>query len=266
MSEAPGIECRDLVCGYPERRVLENLDLKLLPGTVTALLGPNGSGKSTLLRTIAGLIPALSGEVLVAGRSVARMTVAERARQIAMVPQEEAVPYRFLVRDVVTMGRIPHSTGFFDTEEDRAVAADAMRQADCLELSSRPITELSGGEKQRVLLARAIAQSADVLLLDEPTSHLDVAHQLTALELVRKLAGAGRTVVAAIHDLNLASAIADRGVLLSEARVVREGPIREILESKDLDQVFAASFERVTISDGRLCVLPRGEGLPVAKG
>jgi len=131
---------------------------------------------------------------------------------------------------------------------------------DCLDLADRPITELSGGEKQRVLIARALAQNADVLLLDEPTSHLDVSHQLATRDLVRRLADEGRTVLAAVHDLNQASALADSGVLLANGGVVRHGPIAEILESPDLDKVFAATFERVFVSNGRLSVLPVGPG------
>jgi iron complex transport system ATP-binding protein len=258
VTAAKTLQCAGLSCGYHGRAVLSDVDLTFSPGSVSALLGPNGSGKSTLLRTLAGITAPLAGSVSLDGQAVERMDAAARAKRFAFVPQEEAVPFRFSVREVVAMGRIPHSTGLFDTEEDRAAAEDAMAQADCLDLADRPITELSGGEKQRVLIARALAQSGEVLLLDEPTSHLDVSHQLATRTLLRGLAAQGRTILAAVHDLNQASALADYGVLLSGGRIVRHGPMREILESPDLDRVFSATFERVTMANGMLTVLPSG--------
>ncbi len=250
----PPLQSRSLSCGHGARAVLEGVDLLLAPGEVVVLLGQNGSGKSTLLSTLAGTLRPLAGEVSLGGDALSRLSRIEIARRVAFVPQEEAAAFGFLVREVVTLGRLPRSTGIFDTAEDRRAAEDAMRQADCEDLADRPVTQISGGEGQRALLARALAQDAPVLLLDEPTSHLDVGHRIAAVRVVRALAEAGRAVLAAVHDLDLASALADRAILLANGRVSAQGPVREVLESPALDEAFGARFTRWESPDGRLRV------------
>lgn len=237
--------CRDLACGYPGRIVLEGVNLELRPGAKIALLGPNGSGKSTLLKTLCGAIPILKGAVDLSGTSVSGLSSSEIAKRASYVPQEEAPPFRFSVRQVVVMGRLPHSTGLFDTAEDLAVAEEAMRLADCLSLADRPITEISGGEKQRVLVARALAQQAPVMLLDEPTSHLDVAHQMALSKLIRDLSAKGFAILAAVHDLNLASEFAEEAILLNGGRVSLQEPIREALRDPRLDEAYGVAFRRI---------------------
>jgi iron complex transport system ATP-binding protein len=225
---------------------------------VTALLGPNGSGKSTLLKTIAKTIPPLSGDVVVDGKSVLKMGYRELAKLMAFVPQEEHVPFRFLVRDIVLMGRMPHSDGLLDTTDDETSAHEAMSQAGCLELADRAITELSGGEKQRVLVARALAQKAQVLLLDEPTSHMDIGHQVSIVRLMRKLASSGFTILAAVHDLNLAVLLADSAALISGGKFALSGPCADVLNDPILDEVYQVRFKRMLDEDGVMHLFASG--------
>lgn len=250
--------CKALACGYPSRTVLTGIDLRVPEGSVTALLGPNGSGKSTLLKTISKTIPPIAGDVLLGGKSVLKMGYRELARRMAFVPQEEHVPFRFLVRDIVMMGRMPHSDGLLDTAEDEEAAREAMTLAGCHDLADRAITELSGGEKQRVLVARALAQKAKVLLLDEPTSHMDIGHQVQIVRLMRRLASSGFTVLAAVHDLNLAVLLADSAALIAGGRVALSGPCQEVLNSPVLDEVYQVRFKRMRDDDGVMHLFASG--------
>jgi iron complex transport system ATP-binding protein len=257
------LEARGLVAGYAGRTVLDGIDFALAEGERVVLLGPNGSGKSTLLKAFSKGLAPQAGEVLLLGDPVARMSHAEIARRMAFVPQEESARFPFRVREVVTMGRLARSNGLLDTPDDRAAAARAMERADCAHLAERPYTELSGGERQRVLIARALAQETRVILLDEPTSHLDPAHQVAVAELIGSLANEGVATVAAVHDLNLASRMAARAVLLHEGRIGIDAPVEEVLRSSTLDEVYGVGFLRVEAPDGRLALLP---GRHVARG
>lgn len=247
---------RGLTVSLQRRPILESIDLDVAAGEVVSLLGPNGSGKSTLIRALAGLIPIDHGSIEVAGRALADFTPREIAERIAVVPQEEPATFGFTVREIVTMGRIPISTGLFDTDEDRRVAQIAIEEADCAEYADRPITTLSGGERQRALIARALAQGSGVILLDEPTSHLDAEHQLAVVRIVRALAAAGRAVLVALHDLNIASRVSDRSILLQSGRVVMAGATDEVLSNARLEDVYRVGFERVRSADGGLIVVP----------
>lgn len=239
------LEARDLACGHRDRAVLSGIGLKIEEGERVALLGPNGSGKSTLLSTLVGTLRPLSGTVTPSGPP------REMARKIAYVPQEEPAAYPFPAREVVTMGRLAMGDGLHDTPEDRAAAEAAMAEADCLDLADRLITELSGGERQRVLIARALAQETPLLLLDEPTSHLDAPHQISLLRLIQT-----RTVFAALHDLNLAAMAFPRTILLGKGRIVLDGPTDEILRSPKLEEIYGTQFDRVEVG-GKLRVFPR---------
>lgn len=254
------IACRELACGYEGESVLTDICLQIERGTVTALLGPNGSGKSTLLRTLWGALPPLSGTVEIGGVDLKGLNSRTVARFISYVPQEEDEQFDFTVRELVTMGRLARSAGLFDTADDRKAATEAIAAAECDDLAERPVTELSGGEKQRVLIARALAQGAGVLLLDEPTSHLDARHQISAARLVRRQAAEGKAVLIALHDLNLAGEVADQAILLAGKRAVKMAPIEEILLSTDLDQAYGTEFERIKTEGGRLRVHPRFDG------
>ncbi len=251
------IEAIRLRCGYPSRTVLDNADVRVSAGEVVALLGPNGSGKSTLLKTLSGTLKPESGEVRIEGDPISALSYRERSKRIGFVPQEELPPFPFLARQIVVMGRLPHSPGFFDAPEDWVRVKEAMTRADCWTLADRPVTELSGGERQRVLIARALASDARSLLLDEPSAHLDVGHSLALVALLRELARDGHGVLMAVHDLNLAAMVADRAMLLGDGRVRADGPTDQVLLDAELDAVYGVDFERITTGSGQLRVFAR---------
>jgi len=226
---------------YHERAALHGVSLRARSGEILALVGPNGAGKSTLLRALDATQPVLHGVVRLDGLDVARMSAAERARRIAVVPQGVRLPEGFSVAEVVLMGRNPHLRTFGrERPHDHQVAHEAMRRAGVLDLAARPVHELSGGEQQRVIIARALAQAPQVLLLDEATAHLDLRHQTAIMTLVRGLARQGLAVVAALHDLNLAALFADRLVLLHGGAVLAEGPPATVLTRELLHAAYGA--------------------------
>ncbi|MFB6192385.1 MAG: ABC transporter ATP-binding protein [Haloarculaceae archaeon] len=221
---------------YGDRPVLSGVSLTVPEGETLALVGPNGAGKTTLLRTINGLVEPAAGTVTVDGRRVDRLGARERARLVATVPQETAVAFDFTVRQLVAMGRTPYRSRFGgETPDDRAAVADALDRTDTADLADRSIDAISGGERSRVLLARALAQETPVLLLDEPTASLDINHQVRTLSLV---AGLDRTVVAAIHDLDLAARFADRIALLADGTIAAAGPPERVLTADRLRDAF----------------------------
>jgi iron complex transport system ATP-binding protein len=248
------LECRDLSCRYDSNEVLRNVSLTVGAGECVALLGPNGTGKSTLLKACTKTL-AYRGSISLQGGEVSELAHFEIARRAAFVPQEEPTPFPFLVRDMVAMGRLTRSKGLFDSKEDSEAAIEAMRFADCIHLAERPVTELSGGERQRVLIARAIAQDCPLMLLDEPTSHLDISHQIALATLIQSLIGRAIGIVVALHDLNLAARMATRGILLSEGRIVKDAPLRDVLESDALDEVYGVVFRRIAV-EGSLMLAP----------
>jgi iron complex transport system ATP-binding protein len=190
------------------------------------------------------------------GATIDILSPRDLARRIAVVPQDEATPFPFSVTEMVTMGRLSHGSGIFDSNEDRTVAESALRSAQCSELAERNMTELSGGERQRVLIARALAQQTPILLMDEPTAHLDVPHQLSAARLTANLAAGGVSVISAVHDLNLVSQMAERAILLSDQKIACEGPVEHVLQDERLDEVFGVRFDRIRTPSGRLIVVP----------
>jgi iron complex transport system ATP-binding protein len=222
------------------RPVLQRADVVLRPGW-TAIVGPNGAGKSTLLRAMAGLLPVAGGEVLLDGRPLGAWRANERARRIAWLAQQGEAPAELTVRDVVLLGRLPH-TGFFSAPRaaDHEAAGRAMVATECAAWMDRRLDALSGGERQRVLLARALAVEAPVLLLDEPTTHLDPPHQVALVRLLRRLGAVGRTVASVLHDLPLAL-LADRLVVVAGGRVLAEGARDDRALHAALEDVFAGA-------------------------
>jgi iron complex transport system ATP-binding protein len=221
------------------RRALSGIGLTLEPGQLTVIVGPNGAGKTTLLKTLAGLIAPSKGKVTLDGESVADIHAVERARRIAYLPQSGSIAWPIPVADVVALGRLPHGEkpDALPPLGREAVAA-AIRAVGLQGYEARSATELSGGERARVLLARALATQAPVLLADEPVAALDPRHQLTVLDVLKAQAQAGRTVVAIMHDLTLAARFADRIVLLDRGHVVASGNPESVLTQAQL----AASF------------------------
>lgn len=250
------LEARNLSAGYPGRAVLAGVSLAVRPGRVLALLGPNGCGKSTLLRTMAGLLPPLGGEVLLNGRR--DYSPRQAAQRVAYLPQSRTAP-NITVRRLVLHGRFPYLSyprryGREDYEAvDRALAA-----ADALDLADRPLPELSGGQRQKAYLAMALAQETEAILMDEPTTFLDIRHQLEVLALVRRLAEEGRGVVLALHDLCLALTAADDVAVLGEGRLLALGGPEAIYQSKVLERVMGVRLDRSEGPGGRryFCQLP----------
>ncbi|MFB6081317.1 MAG: heme ABC transporter ATP-binding protein [Halanaeroarchaeum sp.] len=219
--------------------VLEDVSMTVGEGEFVGLIGPNGAGKTTLLRTISAVLRPTSGRVLVDGVDVQRISSRAVSRRVAVVPQDTHLAFDFSVRDVVAMGRTPYrSRVSFGERPDRSVVEDAMARATVADLADRSIDEVSGGERQRVLLARALAQETPVLLLDEPTANLDIHHQIRTLEIVRSLVDEGRTVVSAIHDLNLAAHYCDELVLLGDGRILAQGSPADVLTEEHLETAF----------------------------
>jgi iron complex transport system ATP-binding protein len=236
----PVIEAITVSAGYGETAVLTEVSLAACPGELVAVLGPNGAGKSTLLRVLAGTLAPTGGEVRLRGRALAPLPRAEVARHLAVVPQDSDVAFGFTVREVVMMGRAPHQSGLLWVRpEDEDAVARALSRCDVASLADRPVAELSGGERRRVTIARALAQESAVLLLDEPGAHLDVRHAVSIGDLVREQIDARKVAaVAVLHDLGAAARWADRVVLLAEGRVRASGPPDAVLTPELLEAVF----------------------------
>ena len=251
------IVAEGISAGYRGRLVLHDVDLGVNAGEVVALIGPNGAGKSTLLRVLAGLLRPTAGRVTLAGDDVHALDRRTAARRIAVVPQVFDTLFPFTVREVVALGRTPHhgTLGVFGAADATAVDG-SLRALGASDLADRRIDRVSGGERQRAVLAMALAQEPRVLLLDEPTAHLDPAHQLATLALVRDLARERRLAVLAIlHDANLA-ALADRVAVLVDGRVVRDAAPADALTPDLVADVFGPAWA-VMHRDGRPVVVPR---------
>ena len=261
MSET-AIRLTGVVAGYRgaggERRVLNGLDFAVGGGEMVALLGANGSGKTTLLNVVAGTIQPTSGSVELFGRPLSGWSRGDVARSVAVLPQSLELPAGFRVGEVVAMGRTAHGARWFGwTPDDLLAVEHALRDADALDLADRPVTELSGGERQRVLVALALAQEPSLLLLDEPTTHLDVAHAAWLLANVARLRQLrGLTVVMVLHDLVLASAWAPRVVVLHGGRIVADGPPEEALRPDIVRDAYGVAVESVVTAAGRRLIVP----------
>ena len=226
---------------YGDREVLRGLDLEAAQGTLTALAGPNGVGKSTLLRLIAGALRPARGSVAVMGRDITGLGGRERARLVAMVPQNPELPRGASALEVVLMGRNPHLRLLsWETAADVEIALESLRMTGAEELAERPVEQLSGGERQRVAISMALAQQTPVILLDEPTANLDLAYQPTIMRLLRELAAGGRTVLTAVHDLTLAGQFCDGVALVSGGQVTACGTPEETLTTEAIRRVYGA--------------------------
>jgi iron complex transport system ATP-binding protein len=251
------IEVRGVTVELGDRAVVDAVDVSVADGEWLALIGPNGAGKTTLLRAVARLLP-FSGEIVLDGRSVRELSRAELARLVAVVPQEPSTPPWMTVAEYALLGRTPH-LGPLAKEgvRDRDAAARSLARLDLLPFADRRLGTLSGGEKQRVVVARALAQEARIVLLDEPTAALDIGHQQQALELLDGLrAESGLTLVAAMHDLTLAAQYADRMVLLDGGTVVADGSPADVLTEALIAEHYGAAIDVVPVGD-RFAVVPR---------
>jgi iron complex transport system ATP-binding protein len=253
------LEAHGLVTGYRGADVLRGVDLAVGAGEDVALIGPNGSGKTTLLRALIGRLRPRAGTALLDGQPVHELPERARASRVAMVPQTFATPFAFTSREVVALGRTPY-VGLFGrlSAQDRGAIDRALNETETIELADRPFAELSGGERQRVILSMALAQEPAVLLLDEPTMHLDLAHQLRIVDRVHQLATSrGLAVLAVLHDVALAAARFPRLVVLDEGRVVADGAPAEVLTASLLRAVFDVRA-RILWQDGAPSIAPEG--------
>ncbi|HEU4368289.1 MAG TPA: ABC transporter ATP-binding protein [Methylomirabilota bacterium] len=244
------VEFADVAFGYPRSErpgergfQLESVSFAVEAGEVFGVIGPNSAGKTTLLRLLTRVLTPARGEVRLDGRPIRQLAHAELARQVAVVPQDAPRPFPFSVEQLVLMGRYPHGPGrFFESREDVVLARAAMAATGVLDLAALPLEQLAGGERQRAMLARALAQQPRLLVLDEPTSHLDLRYQAETAALLRRVnVERGMTVLLVSHDLDLAAEVCDRLLLLGGGRVARVGPPADVLRPETLEDVFGCA-------------------------
>jgi cobalamin transport system ATP-binding protein len=235
----------NLSVSYGPRRVLHDVSLEVTAGQVLALIGPNGAGKSTLVRAASGVIPVEKGSLRADGQDLLALSPMRRARHLAVVPQAVTLPPAFTAWETVLLGRTPYLNFLGQVSaRDEEIARSALERVDALNLAERRVGELSGGEQQRVLLARALAQSTPILLMDEPTSHLDLQHQVALMEMASSLAHSdGLSVLVALHDLNLAARYADRLALLVSGRIAAQGSASHVLTPQAIALAYGLQVE-----------------------
>ncbi|AXB43340.1 ABC transporter ATP-binding protein [Amycolatopsis albispora] len=237
------LRAESLGLGYGDRVVVDDLDLDVPDGTITAIIGPNGCGKSTLLRALARLLRPVSGTVLLDGKQISSLPTREVARVVGLLPQSPLAPEGLTVADLVARGRHPHQRWYRQwSSADEGAIERALTLTGMAELADRPVDHLSGGQRQRAWISMTLAQETDLLLLDEPITYLDLAHQIDVLDLVHRLhTERGTTVVMVLHDLNLAARYADTLVAMREGRVIARGAPADVLTEPLLDEVFGLS-------------------------
>ncbi|PKF63127.1 ABC transporter ATP-binding protein [Psychromonas sp. psych-6C06] len=239
------LSCEQLQFSFNKKPMISEINLSFAKGEFVGLIGANGAGKSTLLQLLLGLLKAQSGNILLFGKNIQQIKRREIAKQLAFVPQAIELPYAFSAQQLVAMGRNPYLGAFeLESEEDKQLIEKAMQQTDISHLSDRLVNTLSGGEKQRVIIARALAQQSPTILLDEPIASLDICHQLETLQLIHSLTRAGKTAITALHDLNLAARYCDRLILIGKREdgmttIISDGTPEQVLTVQNLKQHFS---------------------------
>jgi len=260
------LEVKDLACGYDHKIVLKNINLSVNQGELLGIIGPNGSGKTTLLRTISRVIKPHKGKIIFKKRNINEISFRELAKDMAVVSQNSSgFEFHMSVEEFVYMGRIPYRRGFqlLENKTDEIKVDEAMASTDIAQLTSRYMSELSGGERQRTVIAKALAQEPQLLLLDEPTTHLDITHQVEILDLVKRLNTQRKlTIIMILHDLNLASEYCDRLILLKEGQIHKEGTPQEVLTYPIIEEVYntLVVIQKSPISSRPwICLVPEHE-------
>ena len=266
MPKSVRIEADGVTVGYGKQPVIRDLSVQVRGGQFTVLIGPNGCGKSTLLKACARLIPLTDGHVRIDGVDVAATKPKELARTLAFLPQSAENPPTMTVFELVARGRFPHQSLFQQWSQDDADAVHAaLRRTHLTDLADRRLDELSGGQRQRAWVAMVLAQEADIIFLDEPTTYLDLSHQVALLDLFRELQREGRTVVAVLHELSLAAAYADHLIVMKDGGIVREGTPAQVMQEDLLRDVFDLNCRVITDPDTQVpVVLPRSGAVPPA--
>lgn len=239
------IELKNVCAGYGKEEVLNNINFAPEPGKITGIIGPNGCGKSTLLKTIVGLADLMSGEILIGGKNANEFSSAQIAREVAYLPQSKTTP-DMTVEQIVLHGRFPH----LDyprryKKEDFEIAASAMEKLSVTEISDKYLTSLSGGQKQITYIAMALCQSSPVILMDEPTTYLDIAHQIKLCKIIKNLADMGKTAVTVLHDLPLAMKICDNICVMNKGKIVFSGTPDDGLSSDIIEKVFEVKMKKL---------------------
>ncbi|MEI7077081.1 Fe(3+) dicitrate ABC transporter ATP-binding protein FecE [Pectobacterium versatile] len=249
---------QNLTAGYGDKHILDGLSLSLPAGKITALLGPNGCGKSTLLKCFAKLLTPESGTIQLNGKPLSTFSARQLSRHLALLPQQHLTPEGITVRDMVAYGRSPWLSLWGRlSPDDRQRVQLAMEKTHIVDLADKRLTDLSGGQRQRAFLAMLLAQDTPVVLLDEPTTYLDINHQVELMKLLHELNQAGKTVVTVLHDLNQASRYCDHLVMLADGRVIAQGSPREVMKPDLLQQVFSidAEIHAEPVSGQPMCVV-----------
>ncbi|WTW23688.1 ABC transporter ATP-binding protein [Streptomyces sp. NBC_00019] len=233
------MEARGVTVGYGDRTVIDDLDVAIPSGLVTTIIGPNGCGKSTLLRTLSRLLKPARGTVVLDGDDIARLRTREVAKKLGLLPQAPVAPDGLTVADLVARGRHPHQSWLRQwSSDDAGVVERALVMTGVADLADRPVDELSGGQRQRVWISMTLAQGTDLLLLDEPTTYLDLAHAIDVLDLVNDLHTSGCTVVMVLHDLNLATRYSDNLIVMREGEILAQGDPRDVITAELLHEAF----------------------------
>ncbi|MEV6126541.1 ABC transporter ATP-binding protein [Streptomyces violaceusniger] len=235
----PRLAASGVSVGYGGRAVIEDLDVTIPPGVITTIIGPNGCGKSTLLRTLTRLLKPAAGAVVLDGEDIAGLRTRDVAKKLGLLPQAPVAPEGLTVADLVAKGRHPHQSWLRQwSSDDAGVVERALAMTGVSELADRPVDSLSGGQRQRVWISMTLAQGTDLLLLDEPTTYLDLAHAIDVLDLVDDLHESGRTVVMVLHDLNLATRYSDNLIVMRSGSILAQGHPRDVITAELLDEAF----------------------------
>lgn len=254
------IHAEDISFSFGDTPVLESVSLAVTEGELVGLIGPNGAGKTTFLRLISGVLTPSQGTVTLDGDALDSLSTHEVGQRVAVVPQQTELSFDFSIRDVITMGRHPYQGRLERLQSaDRSMVDRAMEQTETAYLADRPFSAISGGERKRVLIARAIAQDTPALLVDEPTASLDINHQVSVFELLRSLVAQDKAILAAVHDLNLAARYCDRLVLLAEGQIQASGTAESVLQSDRLRQAYGidTSIEENPVTETPMVVAHR---------